>query len=295
MGEQSDIVAPPDWEALQPGRLRGVVLVVGGVDTGKTTLARWLAWRTAEAGQTVGWIDGDVGQSSLGAPGTMGLALVDAQAARYGGAPGLHRSFFVGATTPHRHMLPMLAGLERLRSAAVQAGAGLVVVDTTGLVDRRAGGGAIKEWIMELLRPSAVVAIQRGRELEHLLGALRRERRLALHELAPAGEVRRRGGEERARRRRELLAAAFSGAREVELDTGLEGGLPLYDLDKAEAGALAGLLDAEGFCLGLGCLRRRGASSVTLLTPTPDGDLERAQAVRFGELRLDPETGAELE
>ncbi len=52
------------------------MFVLGGVDTGKTTFSRRLARAGLEAGQTVAMVDADVGQSTLGAPGTVALKIV---------------------------------------------------------------------------------------------------------------------------------------------------------------------------------------------------------------------------
>ena len=94
-------------------------------------------------GQKVGWLDGDIGQATLGVPGSVGLALLDAAGEE---RPRAEKSFFVGAVSPRGHMLPLLVGLRRLRDHALAAGAVTVLVDTTGLVAAEAGGGALKEW-----------------------------------------------------------------------------------------------------------------------------------------------------
>ena len=45
------IAAPDAWRQLEPERLRGLVMLVGGVDSGKTTLARWLVGRVSAVGE----------------------------------------------------------------------------------------------------------------------------------------------------------------------------------------------------------------------------------------------------
>jgi len=55
--------------------LRGTIMVIGASDTGKSTLARYLFQELCRAGLRVAYLDGDVGQSTLGLPTTMTVAL----------------------------------------------------------------------------------------------------------------------------------------------------------------------------------------------------------------------------
>lgn len=277
---------PPAWESLDPENLEGTVLVIGAVNRGKSTLVRWLVGRMAARGRKIGWLDGDIGQSTLGIPTTMNLAVVESL---FSEPPGPRASFFVGATSPRGHMLPLLVGLQRLREHAWKEGAQAVVIDTTGLVAAEAGGAALKEWKIELLRPQAVIAVQREGELEHLLTPLRQMRGLALFELSPAVRVRERRQEERAARRCELFRDYFSEALPMRLTTG---SLPVFGREKARSGRLMALLDEEGFALGLGVLETAGGKALQVYTPwRRPADVS---ALRFGDLRLDPDTGEEI-
>ena len=55
---------------------RGACLVLGGADTGKTTLALALAGKIAGS-RPVAIVDADIGQSHIGPPSTVGWAVVD--------------------------------------------------------------------------------------------------------------------------------------------------------------------------------------------------------------------------
>ena len=119
---------PQQWQALNKEDFCGTVLVVGGSDTGKSTLVRWLVQRLGRD-QRVAWLDADPGQSTLGLPTTLNLAIADTT---QNPEPRLSCSFFVGATSPKGHMLPLLSGLQRLREKCHAAGAATLIVDTTG-------------------------------------------------------------------------------------------------------------------------------------------------------------------
>src|SRR5919198_3639288 len=84
--------------ASQPGR----VFVLGGVDTGKTTFTRRLARAGLESGQSVALVDADVGQSTLGAPGTVGLKIVR-EAADLEPPVVPDAMSFVGSMSPRGH------------------------------------------------------------------------------------------------------------------------------------------------------------------------------------------------
>lgn len=277
---------PSDWSDLPLERMKGTILVIGASDRGKTTLVRWLVRRLTSRGSQVGWLDGDIGQSTLGLPTTMTLALVKYPAEQL---PEPAVAFFVGATSPKGCMLPHVTGFRRLRDQALRSGADTVVVDTTGLVAENAGGGALQEWTIELLHPQFVIALQYGRELKHLMPPLRHDRRWHLHVLKPAPAVRTRSKQERAHNRRERLRRYFQVAHPLLLRLGT---VPVYGLRQAGPGQLAALLDQAGFCQALAVLRQRTADG--LILQTPRADLKGVSAVRFGIMSLDPATGEAL-
>ena len=70
---------PGDWmdliEAMH--RKKGSALILGASDTGKSTLAHLLVHQLCQRGNIVALVDGDIGQSVLGPPTTIGLALFD--------------------------------------------------------------------------------------------------------------------------------------------------------------------------------------------------------------------------
>lgn len=278
MTDPADSDALPRRSRLDPGALRGTVLLIGDSDTGKTTVARSLYRRACRAGVRAAYLDGDMGQSTLGLPTTMTVAL---------GEPGddtwpprgPRRVYFVGSTTPRRLMLPTLVGVVRLRDAALALGAELAIVDTTGLVAAAEGGRALKQAKIELLAPDLVIALQRDRELEPLLWPLRRDPRVRLLEWAVSPRAVIRSREARVEHRRRRLAGYLEGARSVALPLRRLG---VYELERLSAGALLALLDGDGWTLGLGVVEQADPRGPDAVVRTPLPGLEGVAAVRIG-------------
>lgn len=267
-------------------RMAGTILLIGASDRGKSTLARWLVEKLLQREQKVGWLDGDIGQSTLGVSRTMNLAVRDQRLV--GETPRPQGTFFVGSTSPRGHMLPTLVGVELLRGVAVEEGAGAIVIDTTGLVAEEAGGGSLKRWKIELLRPGAIIALHRNGELEHILAPLRRDSRFALHELIVDKDIPVRSAEERMGRR--LFRRYFEEARFLSVDRNR---LPVYESAGTRPGRLLAFQDARGLSLGLGTVVVEVGACLQILTPLVD--LSSVASVRLGSVRLDPATGEEFQ
>lgn len=274
------------WGDIDTGRISGTVIVIGASDRGKSTLVRWLVERLCQNHERVGWLDGDIGQATLGVPSTMNLAVINNAPTQL---PRPHATFFVGSTSPKGHMLPTLVGVQRLRERALADGATAVVVDTTGMVTEEAGGRALKHWKIELLRPATVIALQRGYELKHILAPLKRDRRLTLHIFPPAKAVRTRSTEQRASRRSLLFRHYFRSAiKQAVRYTGLA----VYGLERADRRSLVAFQDGEGFALALGVVLSIRREVLEVLTPL--SDMTKVASLRLGALRINPVTGEEV-
>jgi polynucleotide 5'-hydroxyl-kinase GRC3/NOL9 len=280
----NEIQTSPAWERLGDQDLRGTILIIGDSDTGKSTLARYLFQRLAQRGHLAAYLDLDMGQSSLGLPTTLNLGLAAGAGDDVFPPRGKRLAFFVGATSPRGHMLPAVVGAYRLREEGRRLGADIVVVDTTGLVDRAQGGRALKQWKIELLAPSLVVGLQGYRELEPILWPLRRDGRVRTVELPVSPHVRQRSREARIAHRRERLMAYFRRGRrhEVNLKT-----VAAYDLERLAHGTLLAFQDAEGFVLELGVVLEAGRPAGWAVVHSPLNDLDHAASLRLGTLRWD--------
>lgn len=285
------LIVPAQWERLSVEDLHGTVMVIGASDTGKSTLARHLFQRLCRRGIQAAYLDTDLGQSTLGLPTTLNVALGADRGDDSFPPQGPRTIYFVGATTPRGHMLPTVVGAHRLQQKAHNLGAEVVVVDTTGLVGRAQGGKALKQYKIELLNPSVVIGLQRQRELESILWPLRRDGRFRSVDLPVSPHVVERSREARIARRRERLARYFEGAqpRLVALRQ-----TAVYHLERLAVGALLAFQDVEGFALGLGAVQQTDRLAGTVIVRTPLQSLEGVASVRFGAVRWDLNQKREL-
>jgi polynucleotide 5'-hydroxyl-kinase GRC3/NOL9 len=268
--------------ASAPGR----IFVVGGVDTGKTTFALQVARAGVEAGHVAAVVDADLGQSSIGPPGTIGLKLVRSAADTEPGALGIPDAMsFVGSVSPRGHFLSLVSGTAKLVLRAIEMGARLIVVDTSGMIAGVAGQ-VLKLTKAELCRPHHVVALARGGELEPIVGILQRFLSVQITELGVHPDITVRSVDDRTAHRERRLAA-FLGPEvyrwRVKSTVFFPSLPPLYDRGELD-GLLVGVDDGTGNCLGLGILEYRD-DALRLLTPVSEG----VKALRLGWLRVTPD------
>ncbi|UCC58094.1 MAG: hypothetical protein JSW14_06990 [Candidatus Bathyarchaeum sp.] len=146
------------------------VMVVGGVDSGKTSFCTFLANAAVMKKWKTGIIDADLGQSDVGPPSTVGFNFVtepvkdlfeiDAQDA-----------VFVGSTSPSGSINRVIEGLIQLKDRIMEAGADFLVINTDGWVEGEEAA-AYKARLADKISPSAVVGMQRGNELTPIINAL---------------------------------------------------------------------------------------------------------------------------
>jgi polynucleotide 5'-kinase involved in rRNA processing len=265
---------------------RGVTLLLGGLDTGKTSLARRILAAGVNAGAVVAIVDGDVGQSSVGPPATVGLRVCrhpeDLTPESLSSADHL---FFAGSTSPQGHVLPLVAGTRLMVDRAREEGAEVVVVDTTGLVTG-VYAQVLKYQKVGLVQPDLVIGLERGAELEPLLGIVRRFFPAEVVTLPVHPEVVPTSVEQRALNREGSLRRYFTEPlqRWRVKPTVFMPTLPaLFDL-KALDHLLVGLSDGKGGCLGIGYLEylvEEGA--LRLVSPVREGP----KALILGSVRLE--------
>jgi polynucleotide 5'-hydroxyl-kinase GRC3/NOL9 len=257
------------------------VLFVGGLDSGKSSMARAIAAHALRLGRSVAYLDADVSQKTVGPPGTVGLKHIrDADDLTHDRMAEADAIGFVGSTSPQDHLLPLVGALARLRERAHAEGAELVVVDTGGEVSG-IRGQLVKYYKVDTLEPDLVVALQRGEELEPIVGVVERffgveVVRLGIHPAVVPTTV-----DERMARREESMRRYFDGPLQrfrVRPTVFMPSLPPLFDL------LLVGLSDGEGGFTGIGYLEPvSGNGGLRLISPVADPP----KALRLGSVRLE--------
>lgn len=260
-------------------------MVLGGIDSGKTTFAMRLVDAAVKAGFPTALIDADLAQSTIGPPATVGLKIFRTPD-EVGGTPigPPDAMAFVGAVSPRGKLLPLVSGTSKLVMRAIEMGAKVTIVDTSGLVAGVAGQ-VLKLHKAELCRPHKVVALARGGELDPITGVLRRFLSLDILHLDVHPDIQIRSVEERMSYQ-ELRLAAFLGPEvhrwRVKPTVFMPSLPPDFDLSVLD-GLLVGVSGENGDCLGLGTLEY-SEDALRLLTPISEG----VTALRLGSVRVTP-------
>jgi len=277
-----------EHEALvdQAARTKHTVLLVGGLDTGKSTLSRQLLHTALAAGRPAAYLDADVGQKSVGPPATISLKNVRTARDLEPDAFAVEDELaFVGSTSPEDHLLPVVAGLAQLHRRALESGAEFVVVDSSGLVSGL-DGQILKYHKVEMLQPDLVVGLQRGEELLPLLGVIQRFFDTEVVPLGVHPGVVPSSVEQRAENRERSMARYFDAELHrfrVKPTVFMPPLPPLFDLAHLHR-LLVGLSDGAGATTGLGYLEHSEEEGVLrLISPVAAGP----KALRLGSVRLE--------
>ena len=263
-----------------------VSMLIGGLDTGKTTLALQAVRVALASGRTPVLVDADVGNSTIGPPACVGMKVFNSldDLEKLDQPDGLH---FVGTVTPSRLVLQHVVATAVMVERARQAG-DVVIIDTTAVASG-VSGETLKYHKSELCRPEKIIALQHGEEMEPVVGMLRRFLDVevitaptdpALHPMTPDG---------RARKRADGFAAALQPpldrwkVRPTVFAPTIPVGLNLGRLE----GVLVGVQGSGGGCLGLGVLDHDDGI-LRVMTNVGEG----MTGLRLGSMRLDTSTYA---
>ena len=277
-----------EHEALvdQAVRTKHTALLVGGLDTGKSTLSRQLLTAAVEAGRVSAYLDADVGQKSVGPPATVTLKMVRGAAdLEPGQLEAPDALSFVGSTSPEGHLLQVVTGVANLFRRSKEAGADFVVVDSSGLVSG-VQGQILKYHKVEMLRPDLVVGLQRGEELLPLLGVIQRFFDTEVVPLGVHPGVVPTTVEQRAENRERAMARYFGSELHrfrVKPTVFMPALPPVFDLTRLHR-LLVGLSDGAGAYTGIGSLEHAAEEGVLrLISPVAAGP----KALRLGSVRLE--------
>ncbi|MFO7899990.1 MAG: Clp1/GlmU family protein [Planctomycetota bacterium] len=246
--------------------------VIGGVDTGKTTLAAGLAdLLSADAGTAE--VDLDAGQARIGLPTTF--------AWRMAGDRAPAGMYFAGNTSPAGQFDISVAGSAVMVGDA-SAAADKVVIDTCGLAKGDAGR-RLHHTTIDAVRADLVIGIQRGGELEGLLGPLEHGRRPRVIRARVPDAVKPRSRATRRSYRARKFRAYFEEAQELRLPLSKTGILrPRRD----PRGRIASLRGRDGRDAALAIVRAYDSPRGTITVLTPAAERAEVASVVLGSLRI---------
>jgi polynucleotide 5'-hydroxyl-kinase GRC3/NOL9 len=137
----------------------GIAVVIGGADTGKTTLCTFLSNYLLFENRQVAVVDADIGQTDLGPPTTMAAGEVSANVTNLSQVKPSER-LFIGLTSPGYAKGKVIRSIKRLVGCHNKPGK-TVIVNTDGWVS---GGEAVlyKLQMLDELRPDITLGIGGG-------------------------------------------------------------------------------------------------------------------------------------
>jgi polynucleotide 5'-hydroxyl-kinase GRC3/NOL9 len=166
---------PPSWiesakELLNLQTRPATALVLGTVDSGKTSLCTYLVNKVLREKRKVAVLDGDLGQSDIGPPSTVAYALVSRPIIDLFNLQAKN-AFFIGETSPGNATEKTIHGLTQLKKEILAANPEVLIINTDGWVEGECAF-KYKVKLVEELRPDVVFCIQQKDELNPLLSGL---------------------------------------------------------------------------------------------------------------------------
>jgi polynucleotide 5'-kinase involved in rRNA processing len=292
-----DIVAPKEWdgglEALN--QEKGIVILLGTTDAGKSTFAKFLISQLCKRRLRVALVDVDIGQSILAPPTTIGLAVFEPPLDHMGVSSS--DIFFVGSTTPEGNNTLLLEGVKKMVDKAISRSPEVIVIDTTGFILGEAGR-EFKRRKIDLTAPRFIFALEKSEELEPILEMYGRNPLYRIYRFPISEGVRSRSREERTAYRAAKFKEYFQEAKVRKLKT------PAIRLERRSVdangfsipqewalgirGLLVGLADIHSDTLALGIIISYDDEDRMLKVLTPLKDLKNVKSIQFSSLMLTP-------
>lgn len=213
---------------LELRKSNAVILVLGKVDSGKTTFTLNLANKFFSEGKKVVIVDADPGQADIGPPGTLSAGVLNKEIRRLSDVFPV-KLVFIGSISPAGlFMWPTVWGVYELVAFARSIGE-IVIIDSSGLITGRDGYTLVKSKL-SLIRPDITVFLGNKEEYYPLIGEANRYSLVKV--FPPLPGVRKKPPEERRLNRIRRWRGYFDGAFDVELSWNeiKIGGFPLFGI-----------------------------------------------------------------
>ncbi|MGC8961637.1 MAG: Clp1/GlmU family protein, partial [Candidatus Bathyarchaeia archaeon] len=254
------IQIPPTLSKILQGC--GKVVVLGGVDSGKSSLSTLIANYFSSKGSHVSILDLDVGQSDISLPATIGLGIVrDPIRGLYEAEPVA--MYFIGSISPAPKAGKIIKGAAKLAEKIGDRRC-ILIVNTDGWIQ---GEEALnyKIRLTDALKPEAVIVIGEDKEADSLSEILK-ESFQVLRVGTPCFIYKRTREERRRIRERAYYKYLRDGSLRVFPFSMVEwNNLNLEVLHSRDVNLLMGLIDGEGLMKGPGILKRTDRSKNRVL------------------------------
>jgi polynucleotide 5'-hydroxyl-kinase GRC3/NOL9 len=286
---------PPSWrdaaEVLRHSR--GLAVILGDVDAGKSTLCTYLANTCLDHRVQTSIIDGDVGQADIGPPTTTSSSTVSKhiftlQELR------LETSYFIGDTSPASVPDKLVKSIARLKNE-LPTGSEITILNTDGWV-REDEAVEHKLQLLNSLQPDLVLGLSLDHELDQILEL----QQCPTLRLEASSFARTRTREERKKAREEGYRRFLQNPKHLNLRLNAiklrRFNAPRrqrIDRDSTYKGTLTGLLDEKGVLLSIGRIVRigNGIASITTAAEEMPRTVELGAVIlssRFDEIGYEP-------
>jgi len=275
---------PPSWLEAGDilGQSRGLAIVLGDVDVGKSTLCTYLANLCFGHGIRTSIIDGDVGQANIGPPTTISSSTISNHIL---GLQNLRpeRSYFIGDTSPSSVPAKLVHSVTHLKDEII-ARSQVTIVNTDGWV-RDEEALSYKLQLLNGIRPNLVLGLGSNNELDPIL----EQQQYPTLRLEASPFARTRTREERKKTREEGYRRFLQNPKHLDLNlnsiklrTFNKPRQQRIDQTSTHRGTLAGLLDEKELLLSIGRIVRIRNGTVRVTTTTE----KRPRIVELGAVML---------
>jgi len=281
-----EIIPESEWDGLY-GELishKGTAIIIGATDSGKSTLAKYLLQRLISENIKVCLIDSDVGQSSLGLPGTVSIKLFCNQKDMEDFM--FEKMSFMGTVNPAKK-IPFIINTTKRMVDMCRINSDITLIDTSGLVVGETGK-ALKISKIRSVKPEHIIAVQRYDELEHILELIETSR---IHRIKTSQAAKIRTVAIRTQYRKKKLQNYFNKnetsdfllkANEIKFFYNNKPFIP--NKDTVKKGTLIGLNHGED-TIALGILNDISENSVTFRSPIKS--IKNINKVIFGDMTIE--------
>ncbi len=230
-----------------------VILILGKIDSGKSSYCTYIVNKLVKAKCRVAVLDADLGQSDIGPSGTVGYAITSKPLTELYDLK-LENAFFVGVASPIKAIANTIEGIAAMKAQILERPVDFMIVNTDGWVT---GDIAVryKTELIKELKPDLIVGLPQADELDVLVANIGETPVLLVESSSSLNE---RSPEKRKNLREMTFARYLKEAKMQNYPMSqltIEPKNALPKRQEPEKGLLVGLYGSKNKFLGIGVLR----------------------------------------